>query len=246
VKTYSSRNGLSTTWEEPLVAFADAKDPLFSKLKEFVDVNHLLPNDLQAGASTVISYFLPFIKKTTLSNTDFPDASLEWAKAYMETNQLIFSLNKALAEIIKQNYSEAATVPTTNFDQEKLVCDWSQKHVAYIAGLGKFGLHHMLITQKGCCGRFGSVVTTAKLKPTRRSNHEYCLYKLNGSCGICVRKCRTKALRVNGLDKKACYKECLRNAEKYRAVGMADVCGKCVSNIPCSFTNPSKDKHPGK
>ena len=43
------------------------------------------------------------------------------------------------------------------------------------------------------------------------------------------------------LDKKRCYKECLRNAEKYGAIGTADVCGKCVANTPCSFTNPSGD-----
>ena len=52
---------------------------------------------------------------------------------------------------------------THNFDEAKLVSYWSQKHVAYMAGLGKFGLHHMIITEKGCCGRLGSIVTNAKI-----------------------------------------------------------------------------------
>ena len=240
MEDYSSRVGLSTQWGQPLVAFADANDPLFPRLRQLVCANHFLPSDLQAGACTVISYFVPFAKKTVMSNTESQDASLQWAKAYLETNQMIGDLNKALTEMLNQKYGEEVAIPTRDFDKEKLVCPWSQKHVAYIAGLGKFGIHHMLITEKGCCGRLGSLVTTAKIKPTKRSAAELCLNKLNGSCRLCVQKCKVKALTNNGLDKKTCYRQCLRNAEKYSGIGVTDVCGKCVANIPCSFTNPCK------
>ena len=60
--------------------------------------------------------------------------------------------------------------------------DWSHKHVAYIAGIGSFGHHHMLITNKGCCGRLGSVVTDAVIAPTSRVDRERCLFKFDGSC----------------------------------------------------------------
>ena len=84
------------------------------------------------------------------------------------------------------------------------------------------------------------VVTDAKIEPTQRNPGEFCLYKLNGSCGICIKKCALKALKADSRDKQACYKECLRNAKKYAELGLADVCGKCFADAPCSFMNPSK------
>ncbi|MFB3887876.1 MAG: epoxyqueuosine reductase [Candidatus Bathyarchaeia archaeon] len=241
VKACRSKVPTATSWEEPLVAFADAQDPLFPRLKQLVDAQHFLPADLQADAKTVVSYFLPFTRETTLSNARGRGASEQWAKSYVETNQLITNLSKAICEMLEQHgFRGAVTLPTHNFDEEKLVSNWSQKHVAYIAGLGTFGLHSMIITEKGCCGRLGSIVTNAEITPTQRSAKEFCLFKLDGSCGACVKKCRPKALKADSLDKRACYEECLTNARKYAALGLADVCGKCVVNVPCSFTNPSR------
>jgi epoxyqueuosine reductase QueG len=241
VASYKCHVNVHTDWGEPIVAFADAQDPLFLKLKEVVDFAHLLPSDLLADAKTVISYFIPFTTETVASNSKGKDASKQWVQSYTETNQLITDLNTALSEMFtNSSFKAATTLPTHNFDEEKLVSCWSQKHVAYVAGLGKFGLHHMIITEKGCCGRIGSIVTNAKIEPTQRIPAEFCLYKLDGSCGVCIKKCVSKALKADSLDKQACYKECLRNAKTYAALGLADVCGKCIAEIPCSFTNPSK------
>jgi epoxyqueuosine reductase QueG len=241
VASYKCHVHVCTSWGEPLVAFADAQDPLFLKLKEMVDPAHLLPCNLLAEAETVISYFVPFTKETVSSNSKGKGASKKWAQSYTETNHLITDLNASLFDMLKKHgFKAATTLPTHNFDDAKLVSCWSQKHVAYIAGLGKFGLHHMIITEKGCCGRLGSAVTNAKIEPTQRSSAEFCLYKLDGSCGVCIKKCDLKALKDDSLDKQACYKECLKNAKTYAALGLADVCGKCAVGIPCSLTNPSK------
>jgi len=241
VTSYKSHVHVHTNWGEPIVTFADAQDPFFPKLKEIVDPEHLLPCDLLADAKTVITYFVPFMKETVLSNSKEKSASRQWAQSYIETNKLILDLNIALSNMLKKHgFKTATTLPTHNFDETKLVSSWSQKHVAYIAGLGKFGLHHMIITEKGCCGRLGSIVTNLKIEPTERSAGEFCLYKLDGSCGVCIKKCNFKALKAVGLDKHACYTECLKNAETYAALGLADVCGKCVAEVPCSFINPSK------
>ena len=51
---------------------------------------------------------------------------------------------------------------------KNLISDWSHRHVAVIAGLGKFGLNNMLITDNGCCGRVGSFITDLKIEPTKR------------------------------------------------------------------------------
>lgn len=39
-------------------------------------------------------------------------------------------------------------------------------------------------------------------------------------------------------DRHACYAVCLENGQLHSALGLADVCGKCASIVPCSFTNP--------
>jgi epoxyqueuosine reductase QueG len=240
-KSYSATKRTSTDWEEPLIAFADANDPLFKKLKEVVDAKHALPSDLLGNAKTVIAYFIPFKKETTLSNTKGTKASKKWATAYIETNQLIANVNEALSKMLNAcGFKAATTPPTHNFDEKKLTSPWSNKHIAFIAGLGKFGIHHMIITEKGCCGRLGSVVTDAEIAPTKRSSKEFCLNKTNGTCGLCAAKCMFGALKVNELDKYKCYAQCLKNARTYSELGLADVCGKCVANVPCSFTNPSK------
>ena len=111
-------------------------------------------------------------------------------------------------------------MPTHNFDEAKLVSCWSHKHVAYVAGLGKFGLHHMIITQKGCCGRLGSIITNAKITPTQRSTTEFCLYKLDGSCGVCVTKCALHALNADSLDKQALLPRMPKKRRKICRVGL--------------------------
>ena len=118
--------------------------------------------------------------------------------------------------------------------------DWSHKHVAYVAGLGTFGLHHMLITAQGCGGRLGTLVTDATIKATPRPAHEACLYKHNGTCGACVERCVAGALTETGanFDRHACYSVCLQNAERHADLGLADVCGRCAVGVPCTSTDP--------
>lgn len=232
-------NETRTRWDSPLIGFASADDPLFAKLKEAVRPSHATPVELLPGARTVIVYFLPFSREIARSNRLEHNASREWAVAYVETNQLIIDLNHHLAELLKDHgYASKVLPPTHNFDTEQLMADWSHKHIAYIAGLGKFGLHHMLITKKGCCGRFGSLVTNAAIKTTPRSEGEFCLSMHDGSCKVCIKKCPVDALAEEFYDRHKCYELLLENADIYASEGLADVCGKCTSVVPCSFINP--------
>jgi hypothetical protein len=55
------RNYMAVTqWNDPLVAFAGASDPLFSKLREVDSPYHAMHDEILPGARTVIAYFLPF------------------------------------------------------------------------------------------------------------------------------------------------------------------------------------------
>ena len=40
---------------------------------------------------------------------------------------------------------------------------WSERHVAYVCGLGTFGLSKGIITRRGMAGRFCSLVTELEL-----------------------------------------------------------------------------------
>lgn len=241
VRTYKTKTKTKTDWEEPLIAYASARDPLFLKLKTVISETHSLPTELLKEAETVISYFIPFKKAIALSNVNGKNSSEEWAVAYVETNKLITDLNKFLSkELEKQKFKSMILPPTHNFDETELISDWSHKHVAFIAGLGNFGLHQMLITEKGCCGRLGSLVTSAKIKPTTRPQKEFCLYKHNETCKQCVGNCIFNALKIDSFDRHRCYEVCLSNADLFSELGLADVCGKCVSVVACSFSNPVK------
>lgn len=241
VGTYKSKNKTKTEWEEPIIAFASAHDPLFVKLKTVISESHSLPTELLREAETVISYFIPFKKAIPLSNVNGQTCSEEWAIAYIETNKLISDLNEYLSEELeKQKFKSIILPPTHNFDETQLISDWSHKHVAFVAGLGTFGVHQMLITERGCCGRLGSLVTSAKIDPTKRSEKEFCLYKHNETCKQCVGNCIFGALKIDSFDRHRCYEVCLSNADLYSEFGLADVCGKCVSVVPCSFNNPVK------
>lgn len=239
VNEFHHKNEVKTEWKEPLIAFADPNDPLFFKLKEVVSKTHALPNELMKNARTVITYFIPFKESIAQSNRDFEVSSKEWAHAYVETNNLISEVNAFLRSKLKLRGFETKVMPAThNFNEKDLLSDWSHKHVAYIAGLGSFGLHKMLITEKGCCGRLGSVITSVKIEPTIRTDNEYCLYFHNQSCMQCVEKCIFDALSIQNFDRHKCYNTCLENAKIYAPLGLVDVCGKCVSVVPCSFRNP--------
>jgi epoxyqueuosine reductase QueG len=107
--------------------------------------------------------------------------------------------------------------------------------VAVIAGLGSFGLHHMVITDSGCAGRFGSLVIDADLPITPVEPRERCLYFADGSCLDCILRCPIGALDESGhINKQRCYRRLLEVAKEYQHLGVADVCGKCAIGL-CSF-----------
>jgi epoxyqueuosine reductase QueG len=164
--------------------------------------------------------------------------------AYVETNALIGRIAAHLIESLAGRGIRAAAEPAThNFDPVSLISRWSHKSVAVIAGLGSFGLHHMVITDSGCAGRFGSLVIDAdistelaKVLPiTPTEPRERCLYFHDGSCLECVMRCPVGALdESDPIDKQRCYERLLNVAQEYRHLGLADVCGKCAIG-PCSF-----------
>ena len=243
VAEYQKKKEIATSWGVPLVGFAAAADPLFELLKSAVSPTHAVPQDLLMRAGTVVSFFLPFPKSVTSTNIKERLSSPEWAVSYIETNELIKQLSLHLTEVFADAGEEVVTIPAThNWIEDKLISNWSHRHVAFIAGLGRFGLNNMLITEKGCCGSVGSLITSAVIEADVRPAVESCLYKYDGSCKKCVGKCVNEALFEDSFDRFRCYDQLLKNVEEHKSVGYADVCGKCLASVPCSHLNPVKMK----
>lgn len=241
VRDFEARPEIVTRWKTPLFAYADAQDPLFKLFKDVVSPTHCLPQDFIPEAVTVIAYFLPFEESIVNSNVPGRLSSEAWGQAYIETNTLIGEINAHTAQKMVVKGYKATNMPVThNFDEERLMSDWSHRHVAYAAGLGTFGLNNMLITEAGCAGRVGSIVTDMTFEPTPRQNIERCLYKASlasdvPACGVCVSACVHNALFFDHFDRHRCYEMCLENASHLKYLGFADVCGKCVAGMPCAF-----------
>ncbi len=232
INKWVMESNFATCFQEPLIGFADVNDPLFSKLKE-LQPQHLMPEDLLENAKTVVAFYVPFIKEVAVSNRNGEKVSEQWARAYIDANTLINEICTKLAEElppigINVGYQKA----THNFDEETLKAAWSHRSAAYIAGLGTFGVNRMLITPKGCSGRYGSIVIDQYVAPSEKPSQEYCLHYQDKNCLKCVKNCPVGALTETEIDRHLCYDRLLKIADEYNHMGLADVCGKCIG--PCA------------
>ncbi len=234
ISDYADNCNIISNWKEPLISVASADDLYFEKLKVIISNDHNTPEELLPGAKSVITYFLPFNDEIPKSNVSGREASLLWARSYIETNRLISIINQNLQLVIEAaGYNSAAPAATDNFSKVDLISYWSHKHAAWIAGLGRFGLHKMLITEAGSAGRIGSLVVDFKLPVNKRPVQEFCLYYKDGSCKECIKSCVFGALEENSFNRQLCYSILKENAAKFN--GSADVCGKCTVGVPCAI-----------
>lgn len=243
---------IHTKWGEPLIGYADALDPYIQALPKTISETHGLPQEILPDAKTVLVYYVPFTRELAKTNqTGTYYSSPDWALAYEETNAMFGKMNAAIISFLESKGYKGRVAPqTATFDQDELISDWSHRHFAYAAGLGTFGINNMLLTEKGCCGRFFTIVTDLPVETGHPMEEELCLYKAKGTCGICMRNCPAGALTPGGYDRKKCYAILRKNAEKYTMFGSSysdengeansvgsEVCGKCVTQSPCAIWN---------
>ncbi len=116
--------------------------------------------------------------------------------------------------------------------------NWSERHVAFVCGLGTFGLSTNLITEKGSSGRFMSVVTDWEsdrydVRPYT-DYMEYC-----NRCGKCTTCCPGGAITPEGKNKKTCHTFFQGFIYSYDYVPRYG-CGKCQTNMPCDGKIPGR------
>lgn len=242
-------------FEEPLIGFAAAGDPIFSQYKRIIGDFHQLPSEILAGAATVISWVLPIARDTRISNrqeSQWP--SRQWSLTRNNGEIFNVALRRHILAWLEER-GQRALAPQLDSGWRQLddphvgvASSWSERHAAYAAGLGTFSLNDGLITERGIAHRLGSVITDLKLTPTTRSASDYrhnCLYHRDGSCGACIGRCPAGALSFQGHDKSACrsyvYGAVPEAVEALYGVSQTG-CGLCQTKVPCEAQIPAGKK----
>ncbi len=224
-------------YDGPLLGVASARDSLFAALKEpqIVGPQHLLPEDWLPDAQSVISYFLPYSAGVRSSNREAGLPSKEWLHARWEGEILNDAVRRFAVDYFHRAGIEAVSpVLDKQFASVGYKSNWSERHIAHIAGLGTFCLNRSLISRKGSAGRYGSVIVNTALTPSRRDYETYDAYCTQ--CGACIARCPVEAISGQGKDNAACkaYLDSVRArfAPRYG-------CGKCQTGVPCENEIPA-------
>jgi len=265
--THSPLNNLhkdekAPAWDEALVGFASGADPIFQEYKEYIGPFHWTPleiynqyhpeNPATPGELTVISWVLPQRKAVRDVNRKagkFP--AEDWARVRVEGEKCNAGLREEMVkQLTDKGYPAVAPMLVPNWAWVKsrnygYASSWSERHAAYAAGLGTFGLCDGLITPKGKAMRAGSVVAKIQVNPSVRyyNNHRaWCSFFVDGSCGKCIDRCPVRAITTAGHDKETCRGHLIASSEyvkktyNYEGYG----CGLCQVGVPCEAGIPVK------
>ncbi|WP_312197757.1 epoxyqueuosine reductase [Anaerospora hongkongensis] len=224
-------------YEDPLLGIAAADDRMFGRLKEETAVGpqHCSPQEWLPDAQRVISYFLPFSKKIREANRKQGIAADEWMIGRIQGEVL----NNALRDELVNYFTAAGHKAVSPARDGRFVVinrrsSWSERHVAYIAGLGTFSLSRSLITRRGSAGRLGSVIVDCFLEPTPRAYTQYEEYC--SKCGACILRCPPLAINEQGKDNAVCSAYLDRVLARYQP---KYGCGKCQTGVPCEANIPA-------
>ncbi len=122
---------------------------------------------------------------------------------------------------------------------------WSERHIAYAAGLGTFSLSDGFISERGVAHRCGSVVTSLELPASPRTAagpYANCLFYMDIECRFCIERCPAGAITDSGHDKNKCQQYLhdigYRAGEGYDIARSVTGCGLCQTGVPCEAVNP--------
>lgn len=255
-------------WGGPLIGFARGDDPIFQDFKRDIGVFYWTPADAFARGCpgiaaepadlSVVSWVL---SQTTLTRSDNRRESAlpseRWVRAKYDGERV----NRELHRLVISRLAEwgiAAVAPmllpecrVETSERYGFSSTWSERHAAYAAGLGTFGLCDGLITPVGKAMRCGSVVLRAIIPATLRpytDHHAYCLHYAASGCTSCMKRCPVGAITENGHDKVLCkaYLQEVLEAFIEPVMGLCpadrpfpiDACGLCQTAVPCESGIP--------
>jgi len=218
-------------FREPIIGYAAANDPLYDNLSQILQAKHYHPREILPDAQTVVVYFIPHSLAVIKKIKGRQKIVKEWSENYTLGNRVLSEIGEKLKLDLQTYGVESATEPPIgNYDTVELTTSWSHKASAVIAGIGTFGLNHLVITRSGTAGRFGSIIIDATIRPTERPAQSYCLYYKAGQCKVCVEKCPSGALLEQSFDRFRCnaYLDGKNIHELQQGCGMCSS-GPCAS-----------------
>ena len=237
-------------FDDPVFGYASADDPYFAEARkpEIIGPHFVTPDEWLSGAKTVIAIFFPFTARIREANRqDIAWPADESLQGRIEGQAFQNSFCRFAEEFLKSEgfstlvpgtdsrFSNVSPYTKDKTEQNYYTSNWSERHAAYAAGLGTFGLSKGLITRKGVAGRFSSIITCLTLEPDRRpctGIYDYCT-----NCGSCARNCPVGAISVEKGKLHYPCSEFLNSTKAKHAPYYG--CGKCQVNVPC------EDKAPG-
>ncbi|BCR03221.1 (Fe-S)-binding protein [Desulfuromonas versatilis] len=248
-------------WAEPLVGFARGDDPQFARLKADIGPFYWTPEEIfrlsrpgleiTAGELSVVSYVLPQTEATRLDQRREDRYPAErWARSRYFGEMFNCELRLHLAARLSEaGFPAIAPERAAEFDYRHskrfgLASNWSERHTAWVAGLGTFGLSDGLITRLGKAVRFGSVVARIDLPatvPPYTDHQAWCLWHARGTCGACIKRCPAEAISESGHDKAKCFRYIREVTTPYTSSKFgtgATPCGLCQVKIPCEARCP--------
>jgi ferredoxin len=251
-------------YAEPLVGFVRGNDLIFDQFKEIIGPHHFTPWEIMKWQAennnveppepediSVVSFVMPLTQKTKGDNSKATNWVAErWAQSRLLGE--IFS-QSIVREIVTWLMGEGilAVSPdvTPMFNKKRYprvgwASPWSHRHIAYAAGLGTFGMHDFLITEKGCAHRLSSFVVNLKLEPNRQRPddiHAYCLHYQGMQCLKCAKRCPVNAItKEKAHDKEDCYQKVaasLKYCNTHYHIFIYG-CGLCAAGVPCVSVIP--------
>ena len=248
-------------WDSPLVGFSRGTDSLYQTIKEQIGDFYWTPVNIfyqtfpdlpvEFEKVNVICWILPQTHRTKKRNRQQDlYASENWVRSRLYGEQFNHLLRRQVVNILTRKGYQALAPAGTDLEKwwehpaHGYVSRWSERHVAFVSGLGTFGLSDGLITPLGMAVRIGSVVTNAPLEPTARPYtdvHQYCrFYNKDRRCDKCIRRCPAGAITPEGHDKIKCRKYILKVASEFEKVYHLDqrACGLCQTKVPCESRIP--------
>ncbi|WP_303721760.1 4Fe-4S ferredoxin [Malonomonas rubra] len=250
-------------WSEPQIAVARADDPLFDQFKGMIGDFLWTPEEafaiafpeqtVAAAELRVISYLLPQTEATRADQRQEQEMPSErWARSRFHGEEFNCALRLHLAETLTEmGYPAVAPerLPDFAYQESKrfgIASNWSERHVAFVAGNGTFGLSDGLITRFGKAVRFGSVVVKCDLprseRPYGNDHQAWCLWYAKGTCGACAHRCPAGAIATaTGHNKPACFTYIREATTPYstKTYGTGSTpCGLCQVKIPCEHKSP--------
>jgi len=245
-------------FSRPLIGVAAPDNEYYQSIADSDAANIALapPEFWLSGAKTVISFFFPFDERLRKSNRIGGKPSLEWMHGRVQGQKFLEAFAGLLSATITESGGETV-IPQLDARfwqniqprhagpdgsaRRQFSTNWSERHVAFGAGLGTFGLAGNLITEKGTAGRLLSAVTTLELDdalPVRFLSNLPGLYDNCTLCGVCVRRCPAGAIgEIGKKDIPKCFAFMGEIRKEYPAL---HGCGICQVKIPCEMANPAR------